>query len=62
MDRVKGLLTRWREKVFALLVQQKIQEIEDIRRKEDCQKEVCYLTWLSACRHVDWLVHYRGRA
>lgn len=41
MDRVRGLLTRWREKVYALLVQQKIQEIEEVRRKEEWQRKVC---------------------
>jgi hypothetical protein len=42
MDRVRGLLTRWREKVYALLVQQKIQEIEESRKKEEWQRKVCY--------------------
>lgn len=40
MDRVRGLLTRWREKVYALLVQQKLQEIEEVRKREETQRKV----------------------
>lgn len=56
MDRVRGLLTRWREKVFALLVQQKIQEIDNIRKNEGYQRKVCNVI---ICSSVDWLVHCR---
>lgn len=39
-ERVRGLLTRWREKVYELLVRRKLQEIEDIEYKEDIRKKV----------------------
>ncbi len=37
---VKSLLTRWREKVFVLLVQQKLQQMEDGRRRHECKLKV----------------------
>lgn len=55
MDRVRGLLTRWREKVYALLVQQKLQEIEDIRKKEETQRKVCHVH-NSSQDGFDWLL------
>ncbi len=40
MDRIRALLTRWREKVYTLLVQQKLQEIEAIQKREEFQGRV----------------------
>ena len=37
---MKGLLTRWREKVYELLVRRKLQEIEDIEHKQGVHKKV----------------------
>jgi coiled-coil alpha-helical rod protein 1 len=37
--RIQTLLTKWREKVFALLVQQKSQEIEDSKRRAQAERE-----------------------
>lgn len=54
MDRVRGLLTRWREKVYALLVQQKLQEIEDLRKKEESQRKVRQFA-CTARLAFDWL-------
>ena len=34
------MLTRWREKVYELLVRMKLQEIEDIEHKQDVRKKV----------------------
>lgn len=39
-ERVRGLLTRWREKVYELLVRRKLQEIEDIEHKQGVHKKV----------------------
>ena len=39
-ERVRGLLSRWREKVYELLVRRKLQEIEDIEYKEDARQKV----------------------
>ena len=40
MDKVRGLLKRWREKVYALLVQKKLQEIEEARSREEMRRKV----------------------
>ena len=37
---VKSLLSRWREKVFVLLVQQKLQQIQDSRGKMEARVKV----------------------
>ena len=38
---VKQLLSRWREKVFVLLLQQRLQQMEDSRNNDEKKKEVC---------------------
>lgn len=38
---MKCLLKRWREKVFVLLVQRKLEEIESARRTVELQARVC---------------------
>jgi len=37
---VKSLLSRWREKVFVLLVQQKLQQIQDNRERLEARAKV----------------------
>lgn len=37
---MKSLLSRWREKVFVLLVQQKLQQIQDSREKMEARVKV----------------------
>ena len=37
---VKSLLSRWREKVFVLLVQQKLQQIQESREKMEVRSKV----------------------
>ncbi len=37
---LKGLLTRWREKVFVLLVRQKLQEMADERARGEMREKV----------------------
>ena len=37
---VRGLLTLWREKVFVLLVQRKMEEIQNASKLDDAQKKV----------------------
>lgn len=40
---VKQLLSRWREKVFALLLQQRLQQMEESRKNDEKKKEVCLI-------------------
>ena len=40
---VKSLLTRWREKVFVLLLQQKLQQMEDSKMAKENEREVMLL-------------------
>ena len=44
---VKSLLTRWREKVFVLLLQQKLQQMEDSKMAKENEREVMN------CVHVE---------
>lgn len=37
---LKTLLSRWREKVFVMLVQQKLLQIQDSRTKHDASRKV----------------------
>ena len=37
---LKTLLSRWREKVFVMLVQQKLLKIQDSRSKHDASRKV----------------------
>ena len=39
---LKTLLTRWREKVFVMLVQQKLSQIHDSRVRHEALKKVFY--------------------
>lgn len=56
MEKVRTLLTRWREKVYALLVQLKQQEIEDVRSKRQSQMKV-YNMYVLVC--ISPVVHYQ---
>lgn len=51
---VQILLTRWREKVFVMLVQQKLSHIYDARTKREALKKVPLLlvVWHSQSSHV----------
>ena len=44
---MKSLLSRWREKVFVLLVQQKLQQIQDSREKMEARVKVKLAHFLS---------------
>ena len=37
---VKSLLTRWREKVFVLMLQQKLWQMEESKMSREHEKEV----------------------
>lgn len=40
---LKTLLSRWREKVFVMLVQQKLLQIQDSRSKHDASRKVLWI-------------------
>lgn len=44
---MKSLLSRWREKVFVLLVQQKLQQIQESREKMEARFKVTLAHFLS---------------